>query len=322
MSSHESAPILSSSNYHQWSLDMQQYLNHHGVGLIVSEDWLEPAIADAKAPTSEERRELMLYKQGRSKAAGLIYGAIPADLHVHLDGVDANDALGMWKKLKKTFVKQNSTSRFHTLDQLLRVQLGPEEGLTEYAGRTHRLRDQFKQLLPDGYKAEQLLDDLEINSLLHGLPSSSTHATLAETLWLQADLTRDDVLNKFAAHERKLSSDAIKAEGAMAASATTRCFRCDQLGHMDDSCPFKEEFKKLVEQKQQKQGGGSGGARRKFKKKANQEEAAKASTPYIIPSSDSHWNTNTGSSSHTTPHRKWFNTLETSSVISPRNNHP
>ena len=316
MSSHEAAPQLSSSNYHQWSLDMQQYLNRHAVGLIISGDWIEPVPADSKAGfTPEERRELLSFKQHRSKAAGLIYGAIPADLRVHLDGVDANDALGMWDKLKKTFVKQNSTSRFHTLDQLLRVQLGPEEGLTEYAGRTHRLREQFKQLLPDGYKVSELLDDLEINSLLHGLPSTSTHSTLAETLWLQSDLTRDDVLNKFAAHERKLSSDAIKTEGAMAASASTRCFRCDQFGHMADSCPFKEEFKKLVEKtQQQKQGGGSGRRHQRPKKRANQaseaqqEEAAKASTPSIIPSSDSHWNTDTGSSSHMTPHRKWFNT--------------
>ena len=103
------------------------------------------------------------------------------------------------------FVKQNSTSRFTALDVLLRVQLQEGEGLVDLAARTTRLRSDGS-LLPANYKVETLMDDLEVNALLNALPSE-TYPTLSQTLWLQSNLMRQDVLDKFTAHEQKVKGD-------------------------------------------------------------------------------------------------------------------
>ena len=143
---------------------------------------------------------------------------------------DLDDALAIWDKLKEVFVKQNSTSRFTALDVLLRVQLQEGEGLVDLAARTTRLRNDLGSLLPANYKVETLMDDLEVNALLNALPSE-TYPTLSQTLWLQSNLTCQDVLDKFTAHEQKVKGDAARSEIAMAATASSKCYHCNQLGH-------------------------------------------------------------------------------------------
>ena len=66
----------------------------------------------------------MQFKQAKAKAAGYLYHAVPEDQRVHLDDIaDRTDAVAIWDKIKTTFVKQDSTSRFIALDSLLKVQL-------------------------------------------------------------------------------------------------------------------------------------------------------------------------------------------------------
>ena len=168
-SSHEhSPPQLTTSNYNQWARDMKQFLNRHGLGLIITKQWVEPRPADAVKPTAEERKEVLQFKQAQSKAAGLLWQAVPKEQQVHLDSLkDLDDALAIWDKLKEVFVKQNSTSRFTALDVLLRVQLQEGEGLVDLAARTTRLHNDLGSLLPANYKVETLMDDLEVNALLN-----------------------------------------------------------------------------------------------------------------------------------------------------------
>jgi len=316
---HNTPPQLTTSNYNQWAIDMTHFLNCHGLGLIITQDWVKPTIADMSKATSAERQELLAFQQAQSKAAGYLYAAVPVDQRVHIDGVNPMDAVAIWDKLKSTFVKQNSTSRFTALDTLLRVQLKEGEGLVDLAARTTRLRNEFKQLLPDGYKVDQLLDDMEVNALLNALPSDR-YTTLSETLWLQSNLTRQDVHDKFIAHERKVKVDIVKTEGAMAASASSHCHSCKQLGHFAADCPHAAEIEKFISTLTTGQASTSGSrnsGKKHKKKKANQAseakeetEAAHASVTSSIPTSDSHWNTDTGCTSHMTPHCHWFNTYK------------
>ena len=176
MSSNDhSPPQLTTSNYNDWSIEMMHFLNRHGVGVIITELWTapDPPTEGGKA-SSEDRKELLQFRIAQSKAAGFIYAAVPADQRVHLHGVSSDDAIGMWNKLKDTYVKQNSTTRFIALDSLLKVQQKERESLGDLAARTTRLHTEVKQLLPDDYTLEKLLDDLEVNALLNGMSCDKT----------------------------------------------------------------------------------------------------------------------------------------------------
>jgi gag-polypeptide of LTR copia-type len=197
-SNDHSPPQLTINNYHQWSRDMLMFLNRHGLGLIISQDWTKPTLPES--PTAADRNEVLAFKQAQSKAAGYLYAAVAKDQKVHLDDIaDMNDAVAIWNKLKKTYVQQNSTTRFTALDTLLRAELKEGESLVDLAARVTRLRNEFKQLLPDGYKLEQLLEDLEVNALLNALPSDH-YPTLSQALWLESSLTCQIVHDKFLAH--------------------------------------------------------------------------------------------------------------------------
>ena len=166
---------------------------------------------------------------------------------------DLDDALAIWDKLKEVFVKQPDQQDLHP----------PGAGLSEQRiqsseARGGVLRNDLGSLLPANYKVETLMDDLEVNALLNALPSE-TYPTLSQTLWLQSNLTCQDVLDKFTAHEQKVKGDAARSEIAMAATASSKCYRCNQLGHFAPACPLGAEIDKFVADKAKQGSSGNSG---------------------------------------------------------------
>ena len=77
-----------------------------------------------------------------------------------------------------------------------------------------RLCNDLGSLLPANYKVETLMDDLEVKALLNALPSE-TYPTLSQTLWLQSNLTHQDVFDKFALQNMLLLSLIFRHEKSM-----------------------------------------------------------------------------------------------------------
>ncbi|KZT17990.1 hypothetical protein NEOLEDRAFT_1184691 [Neolentinus lepideus HHB14362 ss-1] len=248
----------------------------------------------------------------------------------------------MWLKLKEVHVQQKPGMRFNTYDVLSEasifhsqhdVLLGLRklegESLASLMARADKAMQDICALHPRDFTIDSLDNDLASMALICALPAE--YNNFVSSLLLLDSLDLSKLQSAFQNEESQRVAQGVDASPslAMAASSSSSqgvcCSFCNWEGHTEASCKFKENAAKTQKAKtadrhQERRGG---------KKKAqNAQEvsedveasaniavyAGKASvalsasdrSSWLSSLAAANWNTNTGATSHMTPHQHWF----------------
>ncbi len=118
--SRHSFPALSSSNWGQWSDNMEAYLATKELWEYVDGSMPKPVAADPAKPTADEKKELGDWKRKAAKASGEIWLAVEDDQKVYIKEVKG-DPCAMWIKLESVHVQKKPGACFNAYDVLFNI---------------------------------------------------------------------------------------------------------------------------------------------------------------------------------------------------------
>ena len=305
MSEHSSTPRfkpLNSGNYHEWSGEMKAWLMKLGYWRLVNGKDLKP--------TKEEL--IGMWETKAEKAAGEIYLAVESDQRVHIKGVE-EDPVQMWEKLQKAHLHKRPGTRFNAYDEFFSIRKEEDKTLTNLAMRIDKSMINIQNLRPADFKMETLDDELQCMAMIRALPEEYAH--LSTSLLLMDKLDKDVILQAFKAEEmnRKRRVEIVDEKAAKAQQKKgyrhngkpggkpddqmkeVTCYRCGEKGHIAMNCPSptpKQENAKQADQ-----------AEKVVESAGN--ASLRVHDANGITNANFHWNTDTGATSHMTPHRDW-----------------
>ena len=246
-------------------------------------------------------------------------------MQTHLQGIDDN-AQAMWTKLEKLHLDQRPGTRFNAYDDLFSIRKSESESLTAVIARVNNASALVKSLRPAAFTLKELDQELAVMAMIRALDRTE-YATLVSNLLFKDKLTPEDVANAFQTEqierERSGSQSALKASSnptpnassSSSSPSTSNCDFCGLKGHLQPVC------KRYLEAKAQNEANKVAWRAQKRNNKANTSQQtatvvevagnASARTPGSPTSAaNNHWNTDTGATSHMTPHRHWFSSYE------------
>src|SRR6185369_11496457 len=295
---------LSNSNYNDWSGEMKAWLMRNKLWRLVCEK--------EKKPSSTKTEELALWEAKAEQAAGEIYLCVEPSQRVHFRGHE-EDPIEMWKRLERHHLSKKPGARFNAYDELFSITKEEGESLVDLGTRVENAMANIKNLRSATMTIEQLDEELSAMALIRALPKEYSH--LSMSLLLLDKLDKDVVMEAFRSEELNQK----RVEGANFARASGRrkegpyhpyrgdmkdatCFTCGNKGHMRNECPNPRTHRKA---------GTEGANKAKEKAEAVIEFAGKASAvseeeALSTSANIFHWNTDTGATSHMTPHRDWI----------------
>jgi hypothetical protein len=266
-------------------------------------------------PSSRDEDALMKWEAKVERAAGEIYLLVESDQRVHFRGKE-DDPVEMWKLLEEAHLSKKPGARFNAYDDLFNIRKQEAESLIDLGVRIEKGMQAIQNLRPAGFTIEQLDEELQCMALIRALPDEYRH--LSTNLLLADKLDKTTILQAFRSEE--LNRQRNSAESLNKAQAFRRkqggqgqgglgeitCYYCKEKGHTTHTCPaLKAKGRKVA-------GGSNEGAKRADKEKAAivTEFAGQASAvdnlANVTSSNISHWNTDTGATSHMTPHKSWI----------------
>ena len=328
--SKRSFAALSSSNWGQWSDNMEAYLATKELWEYIDGSNPMPVAADATKPTADERKELVEWKRKANKASGEIWLSVEDDQKVYIKEVKGDPA-AMWKKLEDIHLQKKPGARFNAYDVLFSIRKDENETLTALMARADKAMQDIKALRPSGFSLDDLDKELLSMTLIRALPSEFNN--FASSLLLLDSLDLNKLKSAFQTEEsQRLARNSLPSStlASAAQSSSLTCFFCGRQGHGERECLLKqkasEEAKKKSQQSQQSQD-----RKRSSRRPRNAKEASveKDNSPELsnavefaghasstLPSSlrpkwlkskaSANWNTDTGASAHMTPHKHWF----------------
>ena len=298
---------LTNSNYNDWKCDMQAYLARLGYWRLVSGKETSPKDAEA-AENWEIKAE---------KAAGEIFLSVAQDQKVHIRDIQ-DDPIAMWKKLETAHVSKKPGARFNAYDDLFTITKKDDESLLDLSGRVADAMSKIKNLRPATFTIAQLDKELEAMALIRALPAQFKHLTSA--LMLQSELDKDTVLELFRAEELQVVKEEQSLNRAAAAfvprgrgrgrggyrggyrgsggHTSSGCYNCGDKGHWANECPNPK--KSIQANKAQ------------VEAEEIVVESAGCASAFSLDQLNSSfsdivsWNTDTGATSHMTPHKSWI----------------
>jgi hypothetical protein len=98
-------PALSSSNWGQWSDNMEAYLATKELWEYVDGSTPQPVPADTAHPNAAEKKELAEWKRKAAKASGEIWLALEDNQKVHVKA-SKGDPAAMWKALEAVHLQK------------------------------------------------------------------------------------------------------------------------------------------------------------------------------------------------------------------------
>lgn len=273
------------------------------------------------AATVEETKEMNRYQEKVDGACGEIYLGLEESQHVHVKDV-LDDPKKMWEKLQQVHVQKKPGSRFNAYDALFAIRKAEGETLADLMSRVDRAMQDIKILRPTSFEIDTLDQELQCMTLIRALPESYDNFVTSLILNASDSLKIDELQSAFAAEERQRqtrqsSSTSPTAFLAQSKSKAVHCDFCDTPGHIQEKCySFIRAQKSAKEWRAKKKAAKSNGAT-VSKEEGNSativEVAGNASalssaehSAWLASSTSSDWNTDTGASSHMTPHRQWF----------------
>lgn len=304
-------PELTDTNYGVWAPITEAVLRTKGVHGIVTGKEASPPSLGSGSTSVAERAERRDYDNRNGIAAGLIYLAVGPAQRVHLNDI-RDDPQKMWQTLLNTHRQKQAGSRFNAYDNLFLLEKTEDESLMTLASRVNRAMSDIKALRPDKYTLETQDQELESMALIRALGPEYDNF-VSSILIMKGELKLSELLTAFQTEETQCRSREEKAARAAAAnpvfspspsrtpstSSTTKvCAWCGITGHLEEDCFKKRKSRERDGQRALEKRGGN---------RANlaEEMATQASVNPSDPITHS-WNTDTGASSHMTPHREWF----------------
>ena len=264
-------------------------------------------------PTVDKDGSMDKWEIKAERAAAEIYLAVENDQRAHFRGKE-EDPIEMWKKLEAVHMQQKPGARFNAYDDLFSIHKKDDESLLDLGVRIEKTMGTIQDLRPTDFTIDKLDNELQCMALIRSLPDEFAHLTA--NLLLMDTLDKDKIIQVFRSEElnrqRRVAGEAVNQ--ARARTTTPKqpkyfgkaflkgifCFLCKKEGHTKWNCPDnKEGAKKAEETKQSKaenvtESAGNASAFFEF-------EAFSTSVNNVVD-----WNTDTGATSHMTPHRHWF----------------
>ncbi|KZT19255.1 hypothetical protein NEOLEDRAFT_1235017, partial [Neolentinus lepideus HHB14362 ss-1] len=197
--------------------------------------------------------------------------------------------------------------------------------------RADKAMQDIRALRPRDFTIESLDNDLASMALIRALPSEYNNFVSSLLLLDSLDLSKlqsafqNEESQRFARGVDSSPSLAMAAGTPSTSSQGVRCTFCDWEGHTEANCKFKEnavktQKAKTADRRQERRGGKKKAQNAKeasedVEASANVAEyAGKASvalsasdrSSWLSSLAAANWNTDTGATSHMTPHRHWF----------------
>ena len=215
--------MLSSQNYWEWKVRIEDLLIYKDLFEFLAKDEAEIRTADEKR---DDRKALALVRSHVSQEY------LPYVQH-------ATHAKEAWRSLQALHASSLSAMKSLLEDQLTELMKEKSENIAEYCGRAQKLR---LQLMAAG---EPCTEQRLIRALLRGLPEE--FAVVREVLMHQPMLVIDSVASRLAVAEARIYSEekvtALKARTAPAPEQRdmrkVKCYGCGKMGHFKRDCRAK-----------------------------------------------------------------------------------
>jgi hypothetical protein len=312
-------PHLSSSNWGQWADNMEAYLSTKELWEYVDGSASSPSPADPNHPTAEEKKDMGDWKRKSAKASGELWLALEDDQKVHVKEAKGDPA-EMWRCLEAVHVQKKPGARFLAYEALFNVRKREDESLTALMARADKAAQDIKALRPSNFTLNDLDHELLSMALICALPTE--YNSFASSLLLLDSLNIDKLKAAFVNEESQ--RNARQSDSALAfqsSSVSTTCHFCGIPGHSEQTCFKKKAASEKAKHDRGKRQSGKGKKSQNAKEaessqvdsKVITESAGNASalsssqrSKWLQSRASTDWNTDTGASSHMTPHRHWF----------------
>ena len=305
-------PPLSATNWADWSIQVRGELAARKVWGIIAGTRVQPS--DLTTP------EAVTYAADAEAASGLLIRYSGRDAHVHLKDLD--DPLRMWADLKGAYNTPIPGSRLNALRVLLTIQMQPNESLDALARRVSEAHSRFLTLQDSSFNLDTLNSELFAMGLVQGMGDS--FETLQTNILLQPAIKKDDVLAAVRAHQVQSDARSLDTTGtALYAAQNARqaaptpstlptspspsksCLWCKTKTHNTEEC--RSMARARDETKAKKGKGQSAQAAEQVAEFAG--TASRSRSPHST-TTDTHWNPDTGATSHMTPQRGWIHDMK------------
>ncbi|MGH7240077.1 MAG: hypothetical protein ACREHG_08435, partial [Candidatus Saccharimonadales bacterium] len=230
-----------------------------------------------------------------------------------------DDPKKMWDKLEKVHVQKKPGSRFNAYDALFAIRKAEGESLADLMARVDKAMQEIKILCPSAFDMNTLDQELQCMTLIHALPDNYNNFVTSLILQAADSLKLEELQGAFLAEERQRQTRQVDNSSPTALAATQKgpCHFCGASGHIQTEC-----FSDMKASKGAKEWKGKKRAE-KAGKAADSKDAGNSATieqvagnasalssaeysAWLATSTSSDWNTDTGASSHMTPHCHWF----------------
>ena len=319
---------LGKGNYMEWSGEMKAWLMRNKLWRLVSG-------REAK-PSASKVDDLDLWEAKAEQAAGEIYLCVEQSQRVHFRGHE-EDPIQMWKLLEAAHVSKKPGARFNAYDDLFSIHKADDESLIDLGVRVENAMANIQNLRPKDMTIDKLDEELEAMALIRALPKSYSH--LSMSLLLLDKLDKDVVLQAFRSEELNQAKHMEMANQAKGHFGRSRgggpskprnrpvCYCCQGKGHKISDCPSApspnegcgncggkgHRAEDCSSPKRDKNKANTEGANKAAEEKvelvtefAGKASAALETEAFSTCSNIFHWNTDTGATSHMTPHRNWL----------------
>jgi hypothetical protein len=313
-------PALNATNWGQWADNMEAYLSTKELWEYVDGSTPKPAPADPAKPTAEEIKQLAYWKRKSTKASGEIWLALEDNQKSHVKEVKS-DPVQIWTKLEGVHLQKKPGACFNAYDNLFNICKEENESLSALMARADKALQDIKALHPTNFTLEVLDNELLCMTLIHALPAE--YNNFASSLLLLDSLDIDKLKSAFQSEESQHLACNITSSTSLAFQSSLTCLFCSGSTHLEKDCFAKQKASADAKEKRKEQWKGKGKSKKQAAKEASEQtEQANASQIEFAgyasaPSSSTHpqwlqsqacadWNTDTGATSHMTPHKHWF----------------
>src|SRR6267154_1355255 len=230
----------------------------------------------------------------------------------------------MWSKLENVHLQKRPGTRFNAYNALFSICKADDETLPALMARAEKAMQNIKALRPLNFTLDMLDKELQCMTLIHALPAD--YNTFASSILLLDAFDLDKLQSAFHNEESQcLARNVAPSSSSLALqSSDLFCYFCGGK-HPEKDCyrrkKASEEAKKQIAQNKEK-------GRKKGKQNAQEtsetsaleegnvaqiEFAGHASalsssgrSQWLKSKACTDWNTDTGATSHMTPHKHWF----------------
>ena len=204
--------------------------------------------------------------------------------------------------------------RFNAFDDLFSIQKKDDESLIDTSVRIDKAVAHILNLAPkDGYTADLLIEELRCMAYIRALPEQ--FASLSTSLLLLDKVDKDTILHAFRAEEMNRTRRVEMANRVQVRPQSQQrrmiCYNCQEEGHMSYNCtkPKKQRVRSEV-QRSNKAEERNGIKKIETKTEEVIESAGNVSTSdenaFVTWTNTLGWNTDSGATSHMTPHYNWL----------------